>query len=95
VVRPGPAASLGKAFTQRGKNDKARIVPLNPNVRQVLSALRPVVVEGHVFRAGAGHIQIARTSRSSAPGHTEGHISFVARTLSGPVLMTGNVCHTR
>jgi glyoxylase-like metal-dependent hydrolase (beta-lactamase superfamily II) len=30
-----------------------------------------------------------------SPGHTAGHISFVARTASGPVLMTGDVCHTR
>jgi glyoxylase-like metal-dependent hydrolase (beta-lactamase superfamily II) len=30
-----------------------------------------------------------------SPGHTTGHISFVARTSAGPVLMTGDVCHTR
>ena len=29
------------------------------------------------------------------PGHTEGHTSYLARTPTGPVLMTGDVCHTR
>ena len=29
------------------------------------------------------------------PGHTEGHVSYLARTPAGPVLMTGDVCHTR
>ncbi|PIA90819.1 N-acyl homoserine lactonase AttM [Cercospora beticola] len=29
------------------------------------------------------------------PGHTAGHLAFVARTPTGPVLMTGDVCHTR
>ncbi|HLH10452.1 MAG TPA: MBL fold metallo-hydrolase [Methylovirgula sp.] len=29
------------------------------------------------------------------PGHTAGHISFVARTPEGPVLVTGDACHTR
>ncbi|MFJ3019448.1 MBL fold metallo-hydrolase [Streptomyces tendae] len=29
------------------------------------------------------------------PGHTEGHTSYVARTAEGPVLLTGDVCHTR
>lgn len=29
------------------------------------------------------------------PGHTEGHTSYLARTTTGPVLMTGDVCHTR
>lgn len=30
-----------------------------------------------------------------SPGHTEGHLAFVARTKAGPVLLTGDVCHTR
>ncbi|CAG9984158.1 unnamed protein product [Clonostachys byssicola] len=30
-----------------------------------------------------------------SPGHTTGHIALVARTPAGPVLMTGDVCHTR
>jgi N-acyl homoserine lactone hydrolase len=30
-----------------------------------------------------------------SPGHTAGHVSFVARTPAGPVLMTGDVSHTR
>lgn len=29
------------------------------------------------------------------PGHTTGHASYLARTTTGPVLMTGDVCHTR
>ncbi|MFJ9634533.1 MBL fold metallo-hydrolase [Streptomyces sp. NPDC101175] len=29
------------------------------------------------------------------PGHTTGHLSFLARTVAGPVLMTGDVSHTR
>ncbi|MFJ9900023.1 MBL fold metallo-hydrolase [Streptomyces sp. NPDC091280] len=29
------------------------------------------------------------------PGHTTGHLSFLARTDAGPVLMTGDVSHTR
>ncbi|AVA23947.1 metallo-beta-lactamase family hydrolase protein (plasmid) [Rhizobium sp. NXC24] len=29
------------------------------------------------------------------PGHTAGHVSFVARTADGPVLLTGDACHTR
>ncbi|CAK7210067.1 hypothetical protein SBRCBS47491_000645 [Sporothrix bragantina] len=30
-----------------------------------------------------------------SPGHTTGHIALVARTPAGPVLLTGDVCHTR
>lgn len=29
------------------------------------------------------------------PGHTIGHISFLARTTDGPILFTGDVSHTR
>ena len=29
------------------------------------------------------------------PGHTTGHVSYLARTAAGPVLMTGDVSHTR
>jgi N-acyl homoserine lactone hydrolase len=29
------------------------------------------------------------------PGHTTGHVSYLARTTTGPVLMTGDVSHTR
>lgn len=29
-----------------------------------------------------------------APGHTPGSVAFVARTTNGPVLFTGDVCHT-
>ncbi|GIZ49337.1 hypothetical protein CKM354_001236900 [Cercospora kikuchii] len=29
------------------------------------------------------------------PGHTAGHLASVGRTPSGPVLMTGDVCHAR
>jgi glyoxylase-like metal-dependent hydrolase (beta-lactamase superfamily II) len=29
------------------------------------------------------------------PGHTTGHLSYLARTADGPVLMTGDVSHTR
>ncbi|MBP2328089.1 glyoxylase-like metal-dependent hydrolase (beta-lactamase superfamily II) [Kibdelosporangium banguiense] len=29
------------------------------------------------------------------PGHTMGHVSYLARTTTGPVLMTGDVSHTR
>jgi glyoxylase-like metal-dependent hydrolase (beta-lactamase superfamily II) len=28
------------------------------------------------------------------PGHTRGSVAFVARTPAGPVLMTGDACHT-
>jgi N-acyl homoserine lactone hydrolase len=28
------------------------------------------------------------------PGHTEGSVAYVARTPKGPVLMTGDACHT-
>lgn len=31
----------------------------------------------------------------SVPGHTRGSVAFVARTLNGPVLFTGDACHTR
>jgi N-acyl homoserine lactone hydrolase len=30
----------------------------------------------------------------SVPGHTTGSIAFLARTPTGPVLMTGDACHT-
>lgn len=30
-----------------------------------------------------------------SPGHTAGSVAFVARTTTGPVLMTGDTCHTR
>ncbi|KAF4547580.1 Metallo-beta-lactamase-like protein 1 [Elsinoe fawcettii] len=30
-----------------------------------------------------------------SPGHTTGHLAFVARTPEGPVLLTGDACHTR
>jgi glyoxylase-like metal-dependent hydrolase (beta-lactamase superfamily II) len=29
------------------------------------------------------------------PGHTTGHVSYLARTAEGAVLMTGDVSHTR
>jgi N-acyl homoserine lactone hydrolase len=29
------------------------------------------------------------------PGHTAGHVAYFARTTAGPVLMTGDVSHTR
>src|SRR5215469_3346760 len=29
------------------------------------------------------------------PGHTAGHVSYLARTAAGPVLMTGDTSHTR
>ena len=29
------------------------------------------------------------------PGHTAGHVSYLARTPTGPVLFTGDACHTR
>jgi N-acyl homoserine lactone hydrolase len=29
------------------------------------------------------------------PGHTAGHVSYLARTPKGPVLLTGDACHTR
>ncbi len=28
------------------------------------------------------------------PGHTDGSLAFVARTIRGPVLLTGDTCHT-
>jgi N-acyl homoserine lactone hydrolase len=31
----------------------------------------------------------------STPGHTAGHVSYLARTPRGPVLLTGDACHTR
>jgi glyoxylase-like metal-dependent hydrolase (beta-lactamase superfamily II) len=31
----------------------------------------------------------------STPGHTAGHVSYLARTPNGPVLLTGDACHTR
>ncbi|OKO72697.1 MBL fold metallo-hydrolase, partial [Bradyrhizobium sp. AS23.2] len=31
----------------------------------------------------------------STPGHTAGHVSYLARTPTGPVLLTGDACHTR
>ncbi len=30
----------------------------------------------------------------SVPGHTRGSIAFLARTTTGPVLLTGDACHT-
>jgi len=30
-----------------------------------------------------------------SPGHTAGSIAFVARPPTGPVLLTGDTCHTR
>ena len=29
------------------------------------------------------------------PGHTAGHVSYLVRTPTGPVLFTGDACHTR
>lgn len=29
------------------------------------------------------------------PGHTQGSVAYLARTTQGPVLMTGDACHTR
>jgi integrase/recombinase XerC len=44
----------GKASIRRGKGDKARIVPLNANVREALSGIRPTVAEGAIFRGKRG-----------------------------------------
>nr|WP_283816419.1 MBL fold metallo-hydrolase [Bradyrhizobium liaoningense] len=30
-----------------------------------------------------------------SPGHTPGSMAFVVRTTAGPVLLTGDTCHTR
>jgi len=44
----------GKASIRRGKGDKARIVPLNANVREALSGIRPAVAAGAIFRGKRG-----------------------------------------
>lgn len=31
----------------------------------------------------------------SVPGHTHGSVAFLVRTVDGPVLLTGDTCHTR
>ena len=31
----------------------------------------------------------------SVPGHTAGSVAFLVRTVKGPVLLTGDACHTR
>jgi glyoxylase-like metal-dependent hydrolase (beta-lactamase superfamily II) len=31
----------------------------------------------------------------SVPGHTAGSVAFVARTTRGPILLTGDACHTK
>jgi site-specific recombinase XerD len=44
----------GKASIRRGKGDKARVVPLNTPVRDVLGAIRPTAAEGPVFSGKRG-----------------------------------------
>jgi len=44
----------GRASIRHGKGDKARVVPLNGAVRDVLSAIRPTAPEGSVFRGKRG-----------------------------------------
>jgi integrase/recombinase XerC len=44
----------GKTSIRKGKGNKARIVPLNANVRDALSAIRPTAAEGSVFHGKRG-----------------------------------------
>jgi site-specific recombinase XerD len=44
----------GKAAIRKGKGDKARTVPLNTLVRNALDEVRPVIVEGPIFRGKRG-----------------------------------------
>jgi integrase len=44
----------GRASIRKGKGNKARLVPLNVSVRDALSAVRPALAEGPVFRGKRG-----------------------------------------
>jgi len=44
----------GRASIRRGKGNKARLVPLNSTVRDAVSAIRPALAEGPVFRGKRG-----------------------------------------
>lgn len=44
----------GRASIRSGKGDKARIVPLNTTVRDVLGAIRPTAAAGPVFSGKRG-----------------------------------------
>lgn len=44
----------GHASIRRGKGNKARLVPLNALVREALSAIRPVLTDGPIFRGKRG-----------------------------------------
>jgi integrase len=47
-------AASGKAAIQKGKGDKACMVPLNTPVRDALNGVLPSIAEGHVFRGKRG-----------------------------------------
>lgn len=72
---------------------RAHPTPLgvDPGLLKVLDTVRIRPVEGHMDVFGDGSVLILKT-----PGHTAGHKSLPVRLrTSGPVLLTGDLFHTR
>lgn len=89
-VYVGPGEAHGSRFVNmfvQGTTDRAlaghevRSLQMTPDPDGAFTAVQDVFGDGSFF---AVH----------TPGHTAGHLAFVARTPDGPVLMTGDASHT-
>ena len=80
--------SLINLFVQRATNqllqDKQRLQEwqFQPDPQQQLEGVIDIFEDGSVFAI-------------SVPGHTAGSVAYLVRTRQGPVLLTGDTCHTR
>ena len=87
---PGEAAeSKFENFFVQGMED--RFFDARPAIQEFQFTRDPDrKLEGVIDVFGDGSLFAILT-----PGHTEGHVSYLARTPTGPVLLTGDACHTR
>lgn len=63
--------------------------------KHALRELRFVEDEGAPLRAVSDVFGDGSLWAIWVPGHTQGSVAYLARTTSGPVLLTGDACHTR
>jgi N-acyl homoserine lactone hydrolase len=80
--------NLINIFVHRATNhllqDKQRLQewPFQPDPQQQFEGVIDIFEDGSVFAI-------------SVPGHTSGSVAYLVRTRQGPVLLTGDTCHTR